>query len=129
MMSETVLLGGVSPETNTFAPTKTRREDFQEHREYVGEEIVERMRGTNTSVGGAIDTAYAESVELVPTIEASATPGGTVSREGRVKLSRNRYTAAGLTGIGGHAFLPANLSLSRDVRRIQRKWTFQWTGC
>ena len=81
MTSETVLVSGVSHETNTFAPTKTRRTDFQKRREYVDEEIIEWMRGANTSVGGAIDAADAEGIELVPAIEASATPGGTVSRE------------------------------------------------
>jgi len=81
MSGETVLTGGFSHETNTFAPTATTREDFRERREYVGEEIVAEMRGTNTSIGGAIDVAGAEGVDLLPTVEASATPGGVVARE------------------------------------------------
>lgn len=40
MADETVLVAGFSHETNTFAPTSTTRADFQERREYFGEEVI-----------------------------------------------------------------------------------------
>lgn len=81
MVQETVLIAGFSHETNTFAPTMTRRGDFQTRREYFGDQVIEKLRGTNTGVGGAVDVAEDEEVELIPVVAASATPGGTVARE------------------------------------------------
>jgi microcystin degradation protein MlrC len=81
MRNTTVLMAGFSHETNTFAPTPTTREDFQKRRECFGEEVIEKLRDTNTSVGGAIDIAEQQGVDLIPTVAASATPGGTVSRK------------------------------------------------
>lgn len=81
MANETVLVANFSHETNTFAPTLTTREDFQKRHEHFGEDVIKEFRGTNTSVGGAIDVAEQRDVRLVPAVAASATPGGTVSRE------------------------------------------------
>lgn len=81
MADETVLLGGFSHETNTFASGKTDRPLFQERREYFGEEIPEKMRGTNTSEGGAIDAAEEHGIHLVYSVSASATPSGVVAAE------------------------------------------------
>jgi microcystin degradation protein MlrC len=81
MANETVLVANFSHETNTFAPTPTTREDFRKRHEYFGEGVIEEFRGTNTSVGGAIDVAEQRDVRLVPAVAASATPGGTVSRD------------------------------------------------
>lgn len=81
MTNETILVGGFSHETNVFAPTKTTRGDFQDCREYFGDNIIQKMRGTNTSVGGALDIIENSDAELIPIVEASATPGGVVSRD------------------------------------------------
>jgi microcystin degradation protein MlrC len=81
MPAETVLIGEFSHETNTFVPTPTDRAAFRERREYVGDEMIERLRGTNSTVGGAIDVAEAEGVDLHPTVATSATPGGPVTAD------------------------------------------------
>ncbi|WP_227380279.1 M81 family metallopeptidase [Haladaptatus halobius] len=78
MSDELVLVGNFSHETNTFATTPTDRHDFQKRREYFGEEIPQKLRETNTAVGGAIDIAENEDIELVHTVASSATPGGIV---------------------------------------------------
>ncbi|MFB6155337.1 MAG: M81 family metallopeptidase [Haloferacaceae archaeon] len=81
MARETVLVGQFSHETNTFAPTPTDVAAFRARQEYAGDEVIDRLRGTNTTVGGAVDVADAEGLDLVPTVAASATPGGPVARE------------------------------------------------
>lgn len=81
MSGEQVLVAGFAHETNTFATTPTDRSDFQERREYFGEEIPRKLRGTNTAVGAAIDVAEDDGIELVHTVAASATPGGVVTAE------------------------------------------------
>jgi len=98
MTGETVVVGSFSHETNTFAPTKTTRAEFQKRRECFGSEVIEEFRGTNTAIGGAIDVAERESVELVPTVAASATPGGVVAREA-YEFYRDRI----IEGVRDHA--------------------------
>ena len=71
-------LGGFSHETHTFAPYATKLEDFG--RWLVGEEVLRHFGGTNTEVGGMMEAAEEEGVELVPTFYASATPSGLVER-------------------------------------------------
>ncbi|MFB6221096.1 MAG: M81 family metallopeptidase [Halolamina sp.] len=97
MTDETVLLGGFSHETNTFASGTTDRPLFQQRREYFGDEIPEKMRGTNTCEGGAIDVAEDEGVDLVYTVSASATPSGVVAAD-----AYEFYTEQIMTGIEEH---------------------------
>ncbi|MFB6301116.1 MAG: M81 family metallopeptidase [Halobacteriales archaeon] len=81
MANETVLVGGFSHETNTFAPTLTDREDFQKRLERFGEDVPAELRGTNTGIGGVIEVADDAGVELIHTVAASATPGGYVTED------------------------------------------------
>ncbi|ODR80244.1 microcystin degradation protein MlrC [Haladaptatus sp. W1] len=81
MSDELVLVGDFSHETNTFATTPTNRPKFQERREYFGEQVDRKLRETNTAVGGVIDIAEDEQIELVHTVAASATPGGIIPQE------------------------------------------------
>ncbi|MDY6817275.1 MAG: M81 family metallopeptidase [Halobacteriales archaeon] len=76
-----VLLAEFNHETNTFSTVPTERADFQNRREYTGEAVVERLRGSNTAIGGAIDIATAEDVEVEPVIAAAASPSGPVTTE------------------------------------------------
>lgn len=98
MTDETVLLGGFAHETNTFADGTTGREQFQERREYVGDEIPTKMRGTNTNEGGAIGAAEDAGVDLRYTVSASATPSGIVAEE-----AYDHYTKQILDGVEEHA--------------------------
>jgi microcystin degradation protein MlrC len=96
MSQPTVLVGEFSHETNTFVPEPTTRESFRERREYLGAAVVERLRGTNTAVGGAVAVADREGVSLRPTVAASATPGGRVSAD-----AYDHYTGAILDRLDG----------------------------
>jgi microcystin degradation protein MlrC len=81
MANEIVLVGLLKHETNTFFQSPTDRESFQHRYEHFGEEIPAHLRGTNTSMGGVIDVAEQEGVELIYTVAANAHPGGKVTAE------------------------------------------------
>lgn len=81
MSHETVLIAGFAHETNTFVNGTTGRKLFQERGEYIGDEIPERMRGTNTCEGGAIDVGEEAGVDLRYAVSASATPSGVVTAD------------------------------------------------
>jgi len=97
MSNETVLIGGFSHETNTFASGKTDRPLFQERREYFGQEIPEKMRGTNTSEGGVMEIAQKKGINLRYTVSASATPSGVVASD-----AYEFYTGKILEGVEEH---------------------------
>lgn len=81
MAGECVLLAEFSHETNTFAEPPTDRAVFQERREYFGNEALQKLTGTNTAVGGAIEVADDYGVEIHPTVSAAAMPGGVIPIE------------------------------------------------
>jgi microcystin degradation protein MlrC len=83
MSDETVLLASFMHESNTFVrnPETTTREDYRARREYFGTDVVENLRGTETSVGGVVDVAEERGVELRPVLAANATPGAPVSED------------------------------------------------
>jgi len=75
-----VAIGGISHETHSFAEPHTTLADFQRnlHR---GEEILAALTGSPSSIGGMIQGAKERGWELLPTLHASAMPGGTVVEE------------------------------------------------
>jgi len=79
MAEPTVLVGSFSHETNTFSGMVADRAAFRERGEYVGPEVTEQFRGTDTAVGGVIDVAEREGVDLIQTVAASATPSDVVT--------------------------------------------------
>lgn len=80
-MAKTVITGEFAHETNSFVRGSTDRSDFQACREYFGNEIPDKMSGTETSIGGIIDSAADSGIGLLHTISARATPSGVVSDE------------------------------------------------
>jgi len=74
-------VGMLSHETNMFSSVRTELRHFQERSLYYGEKIFEEFRGTKTSVGGAMDAAATNNVELIPTVAANAMPSGIVTAE------------------------------------------------
>lgn len=81
MASECVLLAEFSHETNTFAESPTDRDVFQERREYFGNDVLRKLIGTNTAVGGAIEVADEQGIEIHPIVSAAAMPGGVIPTE------------------------------------------------
>src|SRR5262245_23096273 len=71
----------VSHETNTFSTIRTDRQQFAARDLRYGGEILEAYRGTGTCLGGMIDVAAQRGIALVPSVAASASPAGRVTRE------------------------------------------------
>src|SRR5690625_1584835 len=71
--------GGIYHETNSFAPGKTVLENFKTTWIDDGKEFISRYDKTKTSMGGAIDAAKSEGVELIPGLYTDTTPSGMVT--------------------------------------------------
>src|SRR5882724_3638988 len=77
----------MSHETNTFSNVPTDRGQFEARNLHYGGEILETFRGTGTCVGGMIDAAERHGARLIPSVAASASPAGLVTKDiyGHVK--------------------------------------------
>lgn len=80
-MARRFAVGQISHETNSFSPIKTDLSCFTEGGYYLGEEVIEKLQGTRTPIGGFIDFAKKTGNEVVPTVAASASPSGIVTKE------------------------------------------------
>lgn len=78
-----VVVGGISHETNTFSVVPTRWEDFTVS---LGDTIHQEFAGTHTPVGGFLDAARDKGWLAIPTVMASAVPGGTVTADAAERL-------------------------------------------
>ncbi len=77
-----ILTGGILHETSTFAVTPTTLADFQQSFGIVrGQEILEKFHGTNTCIGGFLDAAPDNGMELVPLLWTFAHPSGLIERQ------------------------------------------------
>jgi len=76
-----LFLAMLSHETNTFSNVPTDRAQFEARDLRYGGEIVEAFRGTGTCLGGMIAAAERLGATLVPSVAASASPAGRVTRE------------------------------------------------
>ena len=115
----------VSHETNTFSPIPTDRRQFEAHDLHYGGELLEAYRGTGTCLGGMIDTAEARGVTLVPSLAATASPAGRVSKdfyaEARNRLLADLKTADPLDGVllDLHGAIVARIA--SDARGVNRR--------
>ncbi|MDP9375334.1 MAG: M81 family metallopeptidase [Chloroflexota bacterium] len=82
-----VAIGGIAHESSTFATVPTGLADFEQRGCHAGEELVTRARGTRTTVGGFLDAGRDFGFAIVPTIAASAVPGGPVTAEATETLT------------------------------------------
>jgi len=73
------VVGMLSHETNMFSSVKTELRHFQERSLFYGEEMFKEFKGTKTSIGGAMDAAATNNIELIPTVAANAMPSGIVT--------------------------------------------------
>ena len=76
-----VVVGGVSHETNTFSPIRTDLPLFERRAFLRGKDVVEQSRGISTALGGIVDAAEERGWRMTPTLFASATPSGIVTKE------------------------------------------------
>lgn len=76
-----VVIGGISHETNTFSPIRTTIDLFERRSLVRGPAMIEQSRGVRNSLGGMVDAAQERGWDLTPTLFASATPSGHVTRD------------------------------------------------
>ena len=85
MSKKRVAIAGFMHETNTFAPSKARYEDFVKGGGHMvmcrGTEIVSTAAGVNVGIAGAIEHARMAGWELVPVLWAGATPSAHVTKD------------------------------------------------
>jgi microcystin degradation protein MlrC len=101
----TVLIGEFNHETNTFSRVATDVEHFRQRLCLEGAAI-EAMKDTNCEIAGFYDGAARHGLALVPTIAASAGPGGTVTEAAYAAFGRRIVEGARATK-GLHAILLA----------------------
>src|SRR5690554_5953308 len=84
-MSKRVAIGGFLHETNTFAPTTARYENFEQGGGYLplsrGDEILTRCGGVNLGISGFVDYARKAGWELVPLLWTGAIPSAHVEKQ------------------------------------------------
>ena len=85
-MSDTVLIGQIEHETNTFSALPTGMSQFADASLHYGDDVIDDLAGTNTAVGGFLRVASEEDWDVVPTVAADATPGGVVTADARETL-------------------------------------------
>ncbi|HIP77378.1 MAG TPA: microcystin degradation protein MlrC, partial [Kiloniellaceae bacterium] len=69
------VIGQLFHEGNSFNPLTTKARDFVVHR---GPDVLQALRGSGTILGGIIAGLEAASAEILPSLAASARPGGPV---------------------------------------------------
>jgi microcystin degradation protein MlrC len=101
-----VAIGVIAHESSTFVLTQTTLADFAQHGVTTGTALLDKYAGTKTPIGGFIDAGRDLAFEVVPTLAASATPGGVVSADatrtlvdGLVEKLRVALVAGPLDGV------------------------------
>ena len=79
-------------ESNTFTINQTELEDFRASWYFTGQDVLDNLRGTNTTVGGCIDAAARLDLALFPTIAVHAEPGGPVNETTRRTITDDALT-------------------------------------
>lgn len=87
-MSKRLKIGvaGLFHETNSFAPGITEMDAFQLRTVKGKEEFYQRHSGNKSPMGGAIDAAEQNNIELVPGFYSAGTPSSMVSASASEKL-------------------------------------------
>lgn len=90
-MSKRVALAGFLHETNTFAPTKARMDDFVQGGGYMplvrGSALLTQCRGINLGISGAVDFGESAGWEMVPVLWAGAIPSAHVCKDAYKSIS------------------------------------------
>jgi len=76
-----VFIAMLSHETNTFSTLPTGRAQFETREFRYGCQMLEAYKSTGTCLGGMIAGAAARSLTLLPSLAASASPAGRVTKE------------------------------------------------
>lgn len=81
MKKNKILIAEFKHETNTFAKSKTGKNEFYNRYIKFGKDIIEFFQNTKVEIGAFIDLCIKENFEIIPVIAANAWPGGVVTRD------------------------------------------------
>ncbi len=81
-----VMIAGMAHETNMFNPFPTTYDDFVLRGLHFGDDLVEKLTGTNTESGGAIKVLRENGVEIVPSVYGFAMPAGLVTKDATERI-------------------------------------------
>jgi microcystin degradation protein MlrC len=73
------IICGIGHETHTFSSIPADRDLFEKFDLSIGEEIIQKYRGTMTEVGGYLDYCEQTEIDVIPTLTAFAMPSGKVT--------------------------------------------------
>jgi|APSaa5957512622_1039677.scaffolds.fasta_scaffold00765_9 microcystin degradation protein MlrC len=76
-----IVTGTISHETHVMSNILTGLDEFMSRRLLYGDDLFKEFTGTATPAGGIIEGCKRHGFELVPTVFASATPSGIVTKE------------------------------------------------
>ncbi|MCM2561316.1 M81 family metallopeptidase [Lutimaribacter sp. EGI FJ00015] len=84
-MTRKVAMAGFLHETNTFAPTRAQMSDFEQGGGYMpmarGADVLNRGRGINLGIGGAVLHGESAGWDMVPLVWAGAIPSAHVAQD------------------------------------------------
>jgi microcystin degradation protein MlrC len=87
-----IAVGGFLHETNTFAPTKAKYDDFVHGGGWpamaLGRDVLKVMRNINVGLAGFVEQAEANGWELVPTISCAASPSAHVTKDAFERVAK-----------------------------------------
>ncbi|MDP3063019.1 MAG: M81 family metallopeptidase [Chloroflexota bacterium] len=75
-----IVTGTISHETNTFSNIPTDLNEFAKQGLTLGQDVLKRFAGTNSVEAAFMDGARQHGFEIIPTVYASAIPGGLIPR-------------------------------------------------
>jgi microcystin degradation protein MlrC len=81
-----LVIGLFKQETDSFSISKTDLQSFKELQFLMGDEIISYHSKKGTEIGGFIEIAEKESIELLPLVSAYGIPGGIVTAETYQKI-------------------------------------------
>jgi len=114
-----LITGGIAHESNTFSNSPTTFEDFQRQTYNRGSEVLERNRGRGV-IGGFMEVAARNNVELLPTLQASTTPKGPVTRKAFDHLAREfLQRVAGFQDVDGAILLLHGAMIIEDLDDVE----------
>jgi microcystin degradation protein MlrC len=97
-----IAVGGVIHETHTFSATPTDLDAFRRQSFVAGDELVQRMAGTPTAMGGVLQGLREAGDRVMPLLYAAAMPSGVVTRQAYVSIRDRLLTAlAGAMPVDG----------------------------
>jgi len=85
-MTRRAVIAMMEHETNTFSPVPTPLVRFGSPDVAIGAEVYRRFKGTGTGLGGFLDVADAEGMEIVTPIAGNAAPSGHVQADAYATL-------------------------------------------